>query len=80
MRLVKSPKARRRRRRVLEWERRARWLRVWVYVKIVETRCRHRVRVSGSNGSVLTSALLASRTWLKVIAGFFPPQAFGLPG
>ena len=38
--LVKSPRACRRRRRVVKWERRACWLRVWVRSKMVETRCR----------------------------------------
>src|SRR5262249_52448082 len=80
MRLVKSSSAGRRRRRVLKWQLRAWWLRVWVRCKIVETRCRWRVRFSTSNGSVLTRALAASRTWLSVIAGFFPPQPLGLAG
>src|SRR5207249_11005201 len=43
-------------------------------------RSRTRSRWSASNGSVLTSALAASRTWLSVINGFFPPQPLGLAG
>src|SRR5207249_4376242 len=43
-------------------------------------RSRTRSRWSASNGSVVTSALVASRTWLSVINGFFPPKPLGLAG
>ena len=80
MRLVKRPKSCKRRRRVLKWERRACWLRVWVRFKLVETRSRWAVRLATSYGNAVTSALVASRTWLSVMAGFFPPKPLGLAG
>src|SRR5215467_2948423 len=43
-------------------------------------RSRWHLRKSASNASVLTSALAASRTWLSVISGFFPPKLLGLAG
>lgn len=80
MRLVKKPRDCKRRRRVLKWERRACWLRVCVRCKMKETRSRWAVRVWASKESVVISAVAASRTWLKVTAGFFPPQPLGLAG